>query len=127
MSDTLETLRKAREIIADPAHWTKGYFAKDAEGRDVEPLALCATCFCSAGAILKAQGRTTYQLERDEMPKAALVELAKTVKPDGDFAQDAWATTIYRFNDHHTHAEVLDVFDRTIERLKNESARLDVA
>jgi len=57
---TIQTLTAARELLAEPARWTKGQNARTASGRPVFPEHKTATCWCSAGAIKvgkKAAGR----------------------------------------------------------------------
>lgn len=83
----VEVLRKARELVSDPAHWCQGYFR-------------CGEAYCSAGALLY----TT----RDEWleDKAYGFMLAATGQ----------SHSISGWNDdeNRTHAEVIAAFDRAI-------------
>jgi len=49
--DLLET---ARDVIADPRHWTKGAIARNEHERTVDPNCDDAQCWCALGAIAKA-------------------------------------------------------------------------
>lgn len=54
--DALTVLREARELISDPKRWTTGFFAKDADGRDVWWDYSGAVCWCAIGALNKVAG-----------------------------------------------------------------------
>jgi hypothetical protein len=51
-----DVLVKARALLAQPGAWTKGWFARTADGSDVEWDHPEATCWCASGAILKCGG-----------------------------------------------------------------------
>jgi hypothetical protein len=104
--DPLSTLRAARELISVPERWTQGELARGKSGRAVSPRGKAAVCWCAEGAI------------------------SRYAPPYGD----AWTPSIdalssglgeeaFAFNDTHTHAEVLALFDRTIARLSREAGR----
>jgi len=100
---TLEILEAARALIAEPEHWTKHVRARNRWHEEVSPKSDDARQWCAVGAIerscdIESRSRL-FDLLRDGLPDRALV---------GDF------------NDSHTHAEVLDLFDRAIaaERAK---------
>lgn len=94
-----EVLIAARAKIADPANWTQGESAKDANDRFCLPKSTLARCWCSIGAL------------------AAVIE-------DGSASEYFWkaddalarvmGTSTHRYNDTHTHAEVLAKFDEAI-------------
>ena len=42
---------KAYELLSNESNWTKGHYAKDADGSPCDPLFDGARCFCFAGAI----------------------------------------------------------------------------
>lgn len=103
---TSEMLEKAKAVIADPSHWTQGWFAKDAAGRDTFSLRSDAVCWCSMGALNKAgfgPWGETFAIAFE----AALVEIGY----DGGIAS---------YNDNHTHEEVMKVWDRAIQLAKED-------
>ena len=95
-----ECFQKAFALVSNEATWTQGSLAKDKYGHRVEPLSDIAVCWCSVGAVIKAvEGPTIASRRvRDQLSHTADVFLSY-------------------FNDHHTHAEVVDVWRRTGERM----------
>lgn len=93
----IAVLRAARELIEDPKHWIKGKMVS-ANGKR----------YCAAGAIHQIDGPA-----EDDV----LMDLAQTINPTGEYKYRNH--TIFWFNDKRarTHAEVLEAFDKTIERL----------
>jgi hypothetical protein len=91
-----EILTAARELISAPERWTQEAFARDAGGNSCSEKLERAVCFCSWGAFHRAGysiiAEHFLRSEMDGMPG--------------------------RFNDTHTHAEVLAAFDRAIEAAK---------
>ena len=105
--NALDVLKAARVRITEPEHWTQGAFARDAGGAEVL-LAndVNATCWCAAGAVSVSAGlfgRVLYE--------SAIKELRRTITGSGFAIGD--------YNDEHTHAEVLAVFDKAINRLEH--------
>lgn len=102
---TLEVLRKAREVIANPEHWTRGAYAKDVNGNEVNFAGKTACKFCAAGAIFRAHGGN-YAIQ------ALTAELPKT------------SNTVITFNDwsRRKHSEVLALYDRAIATLEAQQA-----
>jgi hypothetical protein len=47
---------KMYELLADPAHWTKGHYASDVYGVHVGFDDPRATCWCTIGAAYKCYG-----------------------------------------------------------------------
>jgi hypothetical protein len=82
---TSEVLRQARKLIEKPEHWTRGANARKANGLQCSPNSIEAFCFCSNGALSRV---------------APVFE---------DYNPAYLALTRGR-----THAEVLDLLDRTI-------------
>jgi hypothetical protein len=114
MTDSVSTdqaaiLRAARARIADPAHWTKGAFARtanvslDERGTGCNAVDPRATCWCAEGAIRFVTNDDRHAHEA----VGKLLELA--VDPGGRLS-------IATFNDSSgtTHADVLAAFDRAI-------------
>jgi hypothetical protein len=101
----LEALVEARGRLAPPGAWTKGEFARDADGHAVDSLDPAAVCFCAAGAIdaTTAGDFNLYSAARD-----ALME-------------DMDSRGLAHFNDTQNSVEpVLAQFDKTIARLESE-------
>lgn len=119
MSETVEILRKAREIISDEKNWTQGAYARlynddeDSVCADLDE----ASCFCAVGAIHKAGGlsiscRLPIELVVPFLSDDALREYR-------DFCLEG---KIVEFNDNHSQKEVLALFDRAIARAESEAA-----
>jgi hypothetical protein len=92
-----EILIKARDLISDPKRWTKSTYARRQDGSPCSALNAEAVCFCAVGAIARA---TDGHFE----PTVALVKQLKMLC-GGD---------VIDFNDSHSHAEVLALFDKAI-------------
>lgn len=102
-----QVLINARALIADPAHWTRGTLACDANGRTVEWHDQSATKWCAMGAIYRA----AYDLVGDQREATRIGdEVAKTVRPNRWFGGG-----LPVINDARGHAAVLKVFDKALE------------
>jgi hypothetical protein len=113
MSDTAEILKAARALISEPEHWTQETYARDKDGNKAHVQSPSAYCFCSSGAVRRAcieQGE-----ENDEVAGEAVLYLSDMV----DGMSDSF-NNIVIYNDNHTHAEVLAVFDKAIASLSPE-------
>jgi hypothetical protein len=118
MRDPTPILVRARELIADPEHWTQDEYATDNTGRAVSPFDTDAYCFCTLGAIDRAVyeqlGGTiprntkglddTARVENHPLAKAAITKLQDLL--GGRFVSD--------FNDEHEHPEILALLDKAI-------------
>lgn len=102
----VELLTRARAIIENPQNWTKGEMARDAGGRLVVSHSPDAVCFCAVGALRRA----AYELCIDRFPSF--------------YTLQKWCGTepVPLFNDTHTHADVLALYDRAIEAARAASA-----
>lgn len=107
---TLEVLQKAREIISKPENWIQDDLAINAENESVYVEDAGACKFCSIGACLRA----SYELRKKtgSCINAARSDLAATLRARG------LGESVAMFNDNHTHAEVLTLFDEAIERAR---------
>ncbi len=99
----LETLKAARQLISDPAKWTQGELARDADGNETNPNYDSATCFCAHGAI-------QYFTKDETLSEADRLLIA--------VCSDEHDCYVEEFNDTHTHAEVLALFDAAIAELE---------
>jgi hypothetical protein len=120
---TSEMLERAKALIADPEHWTKGTLARDAKGNYANYNGPEATCFCMRGALCRVQ----YENERDavlitplerhegwEIRRDAERRLRRVLKNNTQF------DSVSDFNDHAetTHENVLVVMDTAIQQEK---------
>lgn len=113
-----KVLIAARELIADPEHWTQGSYAIENTGNEVYPDEPNAYAFCSAGALAKVSGTTfneagdmqptpLYQAAYNELQRAALALFdvgSVTSINDGEHAGDSDAV----------HPDVIAMFDKAI-------------
>jgi hypothetical protein len=99
----LETLKKARDLISDPAKWTQGNLASDVYGDEIDPQSDDAICFCAIGAIERFTG-TTENTEADLCLSVTCEKLS--------------GLPVFAFNDSHTHPEVVALFDAAIAELE---------
>lgn len=105
---TIEILKKARELLSDPARWTQNAYARDVTGRGVPPTSSSATCWCLIGALAAAEGSQcgVSFIAVSEKSKAAVDAFNETHLPIWNDAPD------------RTHNEVLQRFDEAIARLE---------
>lgn len=106
-------LNKLRDLITDPSHWTQQIGAVDAKGIPTYPEDPNAVAFCIVGGL--AHLIRTGKARGLDQPKALT-----------DLQREAGGSLVV-FNDTHTHAEVLDLIDRTIIDMDKEFADADHA
>lgn len=125
-----ELLTAARDLLTDPAKWTKGKWARaaveDPEKCSPLPNEPEAVCFCSAGALWCVLGKDTTScslfLDSPHNPANAsigfLAACALEAALPGDFNRAGHDTRhpVIAYNDAEatTHADVLSLFDRAI-------------
>lgn len=129
LNQLLEDLKTARSVIFKPSWWTQHAFGRNDSGTQIargDFKKRGAVCFCAAGAAWITVGDPlTFDYDthdfRNERARyrAVLVELVKELNTMG-FGKPAAAPLdiVANFNDHHTHAEVIDLYDRVIKRLE---------
>lgn len=104
----LTVLREARELISDPKRWTQGAFARNASGCKTGILHADATCWCTAGALLKVS-----EGFKDEVGQA------------NDFLDVAACQIsslgLVGVNDELGHSAVLRMFDAAIASAEKEA------
>lgn len=101
---TAEVLQKARDLIADESRWTHGYYAKDAQGYDVEPNEPSACCWCALGAVLHVEDLHS----EEEAGSDAASALERTALASG--------VAVPYINDIRGHDAVLALFDEAIAK-----------
>ena len=108
MSQPLErqVIEQARALIATPAAWTQGEFARDTSGKPVSWRSPQAVQFCLWGAL----NRAAYAMTGDKLRAIPLADHAAGALREA-------GTSLSRVNDHGTHADVLALFDKYLKRL----------
>jgi hypothetical protein len=107
--EVLQCLVDARELLSYPAKWTKGCYAKNANGDVVSPTNPSAACFCVVGAVAKVSSICMFSENFNSF---------YTEDPAIQFLRGASESmkgyTPTRFNDTSSHEEVLQLFDTAI-------------
>jgi hypothetical protein len=109
MMTPLELLTNGREVITNKERWTRGALARDKNRDRTLPRSPKAVCFCSIGALLKAnEGGFVLTVREAEM-----------------FLKQAMGADITIFNDRlaKNHDEVLSAWDKAIELARNDEAQ----
>lgn len=125
MNQVVTILRTARELLADPRDWLKGVWRGVREdGQVIAVSALVpAACFCLGGAISEAINRlptpvgpVTWTELRSDAERALL----ETLAIDG-----VSVPAMYLWNDsrERSHRDVIELIDKTIQRLAPAAAR----
>lgn len=91
-------LTLARRWLHHPERWTQGAWARDENNQPVIPVSICATKWCSLGAIRKKcpKYRPNLAYKAEEFLKAELTELG--------------------FDEGFTYEQIRDAFKRAIEQ-----------
>lgn len=107
---TAETLRAARELIADPERWCQYVTALGRSGREVAPAGRAAVAWCAIGALRRTCARQPPAAETFDEAFRALDHAAVV----------AGAPSVATLNDHRDHAAVMAMFDRAIEEAEGD-------
>ena len=99
--DLHDSLKLGKGFIADEKNWIKGFNAKNADGIVVDAQDDDAVCFCSVGAVLKTSERLYWPMYR------TLLTVCRDIDPT--------TINVSQFNDSHTHAEVMQMWDIAIQ------------
>lgn len=100
MSDaSVKILKDARELIHDPENWTQSAYARNKRGTVVSFEANNAVCFCAMGAL--------FRVSPPDETGTVFKFLRGASKECGSLSPS-------NFNDHHSHEEVLALFDKAI-------------
>ena len=105
MKTTAQILTEARALIDTPEKWTQGELARNSKGRVIDYESKNAVCYCAAGALKRSAER-----------RAKLLYTAESL-----LARVANVEFVWQFNDTHSHAEVMELFDRAISLAKLEN------
>jgi hypothetical protein len=101
-----QIIERARALIATPATWTQGEFARDASGERVSWRSSEAVQFCVWGAL----NRAAYDTTGDRRQSITLADHAAR-------ALRAGVTSLSGTNDSGTHGDVLAIFDTYLKQL----------
>lgn len=104
MAETVQVLKDARALIADPERHAVHASARDAQGEPCAPLDTDARSWCACGAIDAVDQSLAVLAAQRALGDAGARALASGV--------EGWC--IREFNDTRTHAEVLAKFDQAI-------------
>ena len=107
---TKEILVAARARLADPAHWTKGCFARDTEGLSVNKDDDKAVCWCLAGAILKESPNINAGI-------AALMALEQGL--DRKYLKKFGPVPEFNDSEDSSHKDVISLLDKTITSIES--------
>lgn len=101
----VEVLVNARKILSKEENWTRGSYARDADGHKVYVDSSNAACFCSIGAVA-----TSASPKLSDEYLSALEALGAVVEP----------MPVIAFNDAEStsHKDVMAMFDLAIESLE---------
>lgn len=114
--NVVDVLEMGRGLISDEKNWTRKAYARDSVGTVIEAEDPEAVCWCSVGALKKVTSNCTTSCTCCEGP----IGLFRGSFELLDIAVQEFAIgeNMIRFNDTHTHAGVLAVWDRAIELAK---------
>lgn len=110
----LDVLRAARELLADPDHWTKEASARDAAGARTDLYGSDAIRWCVAGATIRAADVYGRDLGRP------LADLRNTLEKH--FLRQG--LSVWNDAPETTHDDVLRLFDLAIAGLTSTSSEL---
>jgi hypothetical protein len=107
------TLRRARDLIADRACWTRHAQARDASGCSVDPTSDQAVCFCAIGAVMRyAPDDRSCQRALYTLAEAASAMLGNSWGSPQD--EEEVTSLVTNINDAFGWEAVLRVFDRAL-------------
>ncbi len=107
-----EVLLSAAFALTPPEHWNQGNQGADFNGRYVEPTSPLAVTWCALGGISAAvDALIPHEQQRDQVRRDAESAMVKVI-PYSAWGDEA---SIAEFNNHYSHAEVLDALYRAAE------------
>lgn len=105
-----EVLKEAKQLISKPENWTTGVYARDAEGIKVDTGNARATCFCSLGAVFFVAKQSKLSFPQ----RADIIQHIKEA--------NGLTSPVHEYNDTHTHAEVMALWDKAIAAAEAQEA-----
>ena len=106
--DATQALIEARDLIKDPARWTQGAYARDADGRAVSSTSPEACQWCAMGVVAKVAGRHDF-LTAMRLSEEMLTRLDRAAGES-----PLVLGSITKLNDHQGHEAVLKMFAKAI-------------
>lgn len=127
-SQVIPVLRAVRDRLSDPRAWLQGVWRgrRDAKGNVIMLTTRGelnqADCWCLSEAISIAVGKSldvAGKVKFTELRSDVEMELLNTLGTRG-----VWVAAVYVWNDDKktSHADVLDLIDKTLQRLAPEAA-----
>lgn len=110
-NEVADILLAARDLISDPEHWTQGTLCRDAHGERIKLTDPNVHSYCAIGAI-HAYLRDVPQFHHKVV---AVEDALRDALPE----EEPGYRLVHRFNDEHTHAEVMELFDTAIRNVKD--------
>lgn len=110
----LEQLIAEKQLLSDPACWTKGEFARDKNGVAVNEYSPDAVCWCQHGVIYKVVNDIRF---------SQVVNWSQMRILKDNIASTLGFHHAVAFNDYPatTHADLMDFYDKCIERASDSS------
>jgi hypothetical protein len=103
VKNEVRVLKRMRQILDQPAHWTRHNYAVDPEGNVVAPCSPKAEAFCLYGAVWRAQ---RSQVGGAQTPTALLEALAESF--DGGLE-------VYNDFEAKDHSDIVQLLNRALE------------
>lgn len=120
--NAIEILNGTDEVLDEPKKWIKGEYAQDHDGVGTYCTDPEAVCWCLAGAMAKAEGKTAVPSGSPEYDKAIRYMLiaANELHPPPDGTASNW-WSIANFNDAPStdYIRVKAVISRARQLLKS--------
>lgn len=121
---TSELLERAKALIEDEAHWTKGTYARAADGKSMEYCNPDACSFCAEGAIrhVAFTDKTDSIVDSKYWEAEGFLddEAERMLRERGHMSGSCAIT--FNDRDDTTHALVLELYDRAILRAREAEA-----
>lgn len=111
-------LKKSRELISDPSKWTQGVAARYTGGDPCQPHDQEAVCWCALGSVVWSVYSVCDSRVVAVDLSSSLLELLDKESGIPHLEADGSPRPLAAFNDSHTHAEVLALFDKAIAKME---------
>ena len=112
-------LERARDLIRDHRMWTTETFARTRDGIEANVMDPAAIRFCALGAV----HRVTRESAMIAYPTSSRVHPLRVRLHNT--AHELGYSGVGALNDSGGHLKVMELFDRAITELKNESTEAD--
>lgn len=133
MIKALQHLIAGKALIDTPEKWGKQKFAMNAEGEEVDLQGDDVCKFCSAGALSRAiydhdkrNGVTSHRLVRAAEFTRAMDVLESQITDHAWRIYEESINNMTYFNDSHTHAEVMALWDSAIAKVSSQLDKKEI-